>query len=148
MTQTNKNTELSPMQKSYSIGHSVRHNFDWPNVHEVMLKVKEELLELEQSLEHDKAHQIHELGDVLFTLVQVARHLGIHPDDALDLCNTRHNQRMNFMKKLAAEDGVDYNTLNLEQLEAYWVKAKGFTKASEAHMIQDYLLKLSDDEVL
>lgn len=139
MTQKNKNLDQHPMQTSFLIGHTLRHNFDWPNVEEVLLKVKEELTELEQSLTQSRQEQVHELGDLLFTIVQVARHLNIPPDDALDLCNQRHRQRMAFMKKLAEEDGLDYASLTLDTLEKYWAKAKTFTKKMEAQQIQDYL---------
>lgn len=139
MTQKNKTTDLHPMQKSFSIGHTLRHNFDWPNVHAVLTKVKEELDELEQSLTQERHAQVHELGDLLFTIIQVARHLNIQPDAALDLCNQRHHQRMEFMKQLAQKDGVDYASLNLEALEAYWVKAKVHTKKIEQRQVQDYL---------
>ncbi|MCO5113468.1 MAG: hypothetical protein M9899_04760 [Bdellovibrionaceae bacterium] len=139
MTKKHKNLDQNPMQKSFSIGHALRHNFDWPNVGEVLLKVKEELTELEQSLTQGRPEQVHELGDLLFTIVQVARHLDIPPDDALDLCNQRHHQRMEFMKKLAEEDGLVYESLTLDTLETYWVKAKTFTKKIEAQQIQNYL---------
>lgn len=129
----------SSLQKAFLIGEKVRHNFDWPNVQEVLIKVKEELLELEQSLSLNQAEQIHELGDLLFTIAQVARHLKINPDDALDLCNKRHQNRMATMRMLAEADGLDYDSLLLETLESYWNKAKPLTKPEEKKSIEEYL---------
>ena len=138
---SNSTSVSCPFNHAYSVGHNVRKHFDWPNVHEVMKKVKEEIQELDEVLDKTPTEQIHELGDVLFTLVQVARHLNIDPKDSLALCNARHEQRMERMKLLIQEDGKIFEEQSLEELESYWVKAKNTLKPKEKQMISDYLTK-------
>lgn len=136
----NQNPEaLNALQESYQIGHKVRHNFDWPNVFEVFEKLKEEVDELEESLHQNKPEQIHELGDVLFTLVQIARHLNINPEDCLKLCNERHALRMQKMRKLAGVPNSEFAELTLDVLEKFWVQAKNELKSKEKLRIQKFL---------
>lgn len=132
------------MSDAYDLGHNVRANFDWANVYDVMKKVEEELGELQACLSSDKAEQVHELGDLLFTIVQVARHLNINPNDALALCNQRHAYRMQKMKELAVQNGEVYDNLKLEDLESYWSLAKVETKPIEKEKIKDYLNKIDN----
>lgn len=132
-----------PFERAFNMGHNVRKNFDWPNVQEVMNKVKEEISELEEALVKSKAEQIHELGDVLFTLTQVARHLNIDLKQSLRLCNLRHENRMQKMKALIAKDDKNFEDQSLDELEGYWVKAKNQLKPQEKQLIENYLLDLS-----
>lgn len=102
-----------------------RERFDWHSWQEVLRKVDEELAELKDALKgNDRQHQEAELGDLLFSVAQLARHLHIDAEQALRTTNQRFEQRFFLMKKLASEDGKDFQTLSEAELEAYWVKAK------------------------
>jgi tetrapyrrole methylase family protein/MazG family protein len=96
--------------------------FDWPNVDGALDKVREELEELRQapSVEAREA----EFGDLLFTLVNVARKLGMNPEDALRGTTGRFEARFRMMEQAARADGRALKELPIEELEQYWEAAK------------------------
>jgi MazG family protein len=99
--------------------------FDWPDLAGVWEKVREELVELEQaSAGDDPAAVEHEVGDLLFAVVNLARRLDIRPDDALRKANRRFRRRF---RRLEARFGGSRERLrqaSLEELEAAWQTAK------------------------
>ncbi len=96
--------------------------FEWETVDGVWEKFTEELGEFKQALEaEDKAHQEAELGDLLFTLINIARWYGLDPSAALQGTNERFIQRLSKMETFAARPLTDY-TLN--ELETLWQQAK------------------------
>lgn len=99
--------------------------FDWPNIDGVFDKVNEELLELkaELAISNNKERQQEELGDLLFTLVNLARHLDIDPETALRGCNTRFNQRFNLVEKQIEQQG-GWENADIDSMEKAWQKAK------------------------
>lgn len=101
------------------------HGFDWPEIAPVLSKLKEEITEFEQALtEEDRAHQEHELGDILFAAVNLARHAGIEPEAALRNANKRFEQRFQWIEgKLQASDRK-LEDANLEELDRLWDEAK------------------------
>jgi tetrapyrrole methylase family protein / MazG family protein len=102
-------------------GRVARGGFDWPDVDGVMDKLVEEVNELRESPDAEKAG---EFGDVLFTLVNVARRMGIDPETALRETNLKFTKRFNHMEKLARERGLDLGKMTLEQQDALWNEAK------------------------
>jgi ATP diphosphatase len=101
--------------------------FDWPNHEPVFEKVQEELTELEQEMvtdspDHNK--QTEELGDLLFALVNLARHLDIDPDEALQLANSKFEKRFRQMETIVSNQDQKIEDLNLAQLEALWQRVK------------------------
>lgn len=122
---------LPSLQRSYKIGQkSIRYNFDWSNVDQVLEKVDEELAELREAiaLKKDKREVELELGDILFTLAQVGRRLEIDPEQALRATNQKFETRFLKMRELCHADGKDFTKLSTEELENYWVKAKKLLK--------------------
>lgn len=132
---------LPALTRSHKIGEKTnRGRFDWSNPLEVLEKVDEEIQELKEVIEEglkngsqkdpafDKAALEHELGDVLFSIAQLARHLKLEPEQSLRTANTRFEKRFFTMKQMIAESGRDYNSLSLEELEAAWQKAKAKLK--------------------
>lgn len=118
---------LPALQRSAKIGQkSIRYNFDWSNVEEVLSKVDEELAELREAiaLNKEKREVELELGDILFTLAQVGRRLEIDPEQALRATNKKFEVRFLKMRQLCLEDGLDFSQLSTQQLELYWVRAK------------------------
>lgn len=99
--------------------------FDWPNIDGVFDKVNEELLELkaEVGINDNKLRQQEELGDLLFTLVNLARHLDIDPEAALRGCNTRFYQRFNLVEEQIEQQG-GWTQANADSMEKAWQKAK------------------------
>lgn len=96
--------------------------FEWDNVEGVWDKFHEELAEFEQALEQDdKAHQEAELGDVLFTLINIARWYDLDPSAALQGTQARFIERLAQVEALAERPLSDYS---LDELDALWQKAK------------------------
>lgn len=124
-----------PLKTSYDIGIDDRTTFDWPDVRSVLKKVEEEIQELKESIDLTRLDQAHELGDVLFTLVQVARHLNLDPSLTLEIANQRYLDRMNEMKKQISEANLKFENLNLEELDNFWRKAKLILKDKEHDLL-------------
>ncbi|MFP4693252.1 MAG: nucleoside triphosphate pyrophosphohydrolase [Halothece sp.] len=96
--------------------------FEWTNSQGVWDKFEEELAEFKEALESkDSKDQESELGDVLFTLVNIARWYGFDPSQALQGTNQRFVERLTVMESLAERPLSEYS---LEELEALWQKAK------------------------
>jgi len=104
----------------------VKVGFEWPMVNGVLDKVEEEIGELRQEIaQGETARAADELGDLLFTLVNVARHLKIDPEDALRRMTQRFAARFRRIEQHAAETGRAVSDLSLEEMEAVWQAAKG-----------------------
>jgi MazG family protein len=99
--------------------------FDWPSWRELLPKVAEEAAELTAEAESDdperKPAVEAELGDLLFTVVNLGRHLGVDAEMALRNCNLRFRQRFSEMERAAPRPLED---LSPQELEALWVEAK------------------------
>lgn len=114
------------LSASYKIGEkSQTINFDWDNIASVMEKVEEELLEVKEEIKnnnHQKTYE--EIGDLLFSVAQLARHLNIDPEAALKDANLKFVKRINLVEKRVSEDGKKMNKLPTATLEEYWVNVK------------------------
>jgi len=96
--------------------------FDWPSADFVLDKVREEIEEI--AAEDDTARREEEFGDLLFTLVNWARHAGIDADAALRGTNARFAARVRRMEALASEEGRSPGELDLAAWDALWARAK------------------------
>ena len=99
--------------------------FEWDNAKDVLDKVKEEITEFNQEVEdqnHDKMED--EFGDVLFSLINYARYLKINPESALERTNKKFIKRFKYIEESAKNEGKVINELTLDQMEAFWNKAK------------------------
>lgn len=105
---------------------AARVGFDWPTVEPVFDKVREELDEVSVEIDRgsDPARLEDELGDVLFTCVNLARKLGTDPETALRRTNAKFERRFRDVETFAAKDGKFLNDLDIEALEALWERAK------------------------
>ena len=104
---------------------AVKKGFDWDNIDEVLEKVKEEFIELEQAIHtKDKTAMADELGDVLFTLVNVARFVGIHSETALAGSIDKFERRYRYMEKLLNNQNAELKDLSKKDKEELWGKAK------------------------
>ncbi|GAA0663132.1 ATP diphosphatase [Sphingomonas insulae] len=97
---------------------AARVGFDWPDNEAPRAKIIEEMEEVKDA---SADHVEEEVGDLLFAVVNWARHLGIDPETALRLGNAKFERRFRAMEELA---GGDFPTLDLEQQEALWQRVK------------------------
>ncbi|HSX84008.1 MAG TPA: nucleoside triphosphate pyrophosphohydrolase [Cellvibrio sp.] len=99
--------------------------FDWSDVSGVMQKLTEELDELQHAMSQQTSQEIEdELGDVLFTCVNLARHLKVDPETALRKANTKFTARFDYMEKEAAQEGLTLVQLTPPELDKRWNDAK------------------------
>jgi tetrapyrrole methylase family protein / MazG family protein len=109
---------------------AARYGFDWENPDGVIDKIKEEVVELEKELgtlrkpAGEKSGISDESGDLLFSIVNLTRHLNIDSEQALkDTCK-KFIKRFDFMEKYAADKGLDFKNLSLEEKDKLWEIAK------------------------
>lgn len=105
---------------------AARVGFDWPTVAPVLAKVREELDELEAELAGtaERTRVEEELGDLLFSIVNLARHLDVEPEAALRRGNAKFERRFRQVEAEVAEAGATPSACSLEQLEVAWQNAK------------------------
>jgi MazG family protein len=99
--------------------------FDWPDVTGAFAKIAEETAELQATIdEADTAAQRDELGDLLFAVVNVARHLHVDPELALRAATDKFRARFETVERLAAERNIDLRSSDLTTLDSLWDEAK------------------------
>jgi nucleoside triphosphate diphosphatase len=99
--------------------------FDWARPDDVVGKVEEEVRELRDALAAgDTGQAREELGDLLFSVAQLARHLQADPEEALRAANAKFERRFRHMEQILAERGRGPRDLAPDELEALWVEAK------------------------
>ena len=99
-----------------------RAGFEWDDVSGVLDKIEEEIGEFRQAKTPEE--QVHELGDMLFALVNLSRWVDAHAEDVLRQANSRFRARYLGMEELAAERGLDFEALPLEGKEELWQEVK------------------------
>tara|TARA_Y100001970_G_scaffold293915_1_gene444577 strand:+ start:33687 stop:34448 length:762 start_codon:yes stop_codon:yes gene_type:complete len=97
--------------------------FDWDKLDQVLAKVDEEVGELKESIV-DKKGIADELGDVLFTVVNLSRHLDINPEQALNDSTNKFMKRFKKIEKELKDKKIDMKSLSLEELDVLWEKNK------------------------
>ncbi len=95
--------------------------FDWEDIDGVIDKLAEEVFEFKQSREEERAW---EFGDLLFTLVNIARRLGVDSEAALREANSRFYRRFSCMEELARQRGFNFIDLSFDEQNALWEEAK------------------------
>ena len=117
---------LPALKRAQKLGKRAAHaGFDWPDREGVRAKVHEELDELEEVAESSRADRIEEeLGDLLFTIVNLARHLKVDPEKALAGANNKFERRFRDMEQAIAAEGRELAQESLAVLEQEWQAAK------------------------
>ncbi len=117
---------LPSLQTAYKIGvKTEKAGFDWNHVNDVLAKVKEELGELEEAFAQKKTEAtFEEMGDLLFSVAQLARHLDLEPEQSLRAANRKFELRYFKMLELAKKQGLDFETLSDSEKESLWKKIK------------------------
>jgi tetrapyrrole methylase family protein / MazG family protein len=100
--------------------------FDWEEPHQVWEKVQEELNELnhEASLSDNQEKVSNEFGDVLFSLINYARFIGVNPEEALEKTNRKFIRRFQFLELAAKQSGKTLHQMSLSEMDSYWEEAK------------------------
>lgn len=99
--------------------------FDWQNAEQVIDTLNEEISELRAAIKAKQPQNIQdEAGDVLFSAVNLSRHLGLDAEKTLRQSNNKFEQRVQIMESLAREMGQELAALSLEQQDELWAKAK------------------------
>jgi nucleoside triphosphate diphosphatase len=110
-------------------GKAAKAGFDWPQWRDLLPKVAEEVAELEVEAERgDQARMEAELGDLLFTVVNLARHLHVDAEMALRGCNLRFRERFRELERAAEKPLEELSPVELEEL---WVAAKSREQGTE-----------------
>jgi XTP/dITP diphosphohydrolase len=124
-------SSLPSLVKAYRIQDKVRGvGFDWEDKSQVWQKVEEELQEFKSEfniegnieIDPDKAEQ--EFGDLLFSLINYARHLNINPENALERTNKKFIRRFTHLEKRAKENERQLQDMSLTEMDVYWDEAK------------------------
>lgn len=101
--------------------------FDWKELSPILAKVREELGEFEEEIRDSSvqsARAQEEFGDLLFSIVNLARFLKIHPEEALFHTNEKFIRRFQYIEERVEESGRAFNDHTLEELDTYWNQAK------------------------
>jgi tetrapyrrole methylase family protein / MazG family protein len=117
---------LPALIRAFRAGEKVsRVGFDWPDVGGVRAKVEEELGELDRAVAvGDPAAIRHELGDLLLSVANLSRVLGVGPEEALREANLRFEGRFRDLEALAGSRGLDLHVADIDLLEALWQEVK------------------------
>jgi nucleoside triphosphate diphosphatase len=114
--------------------------FDWAKPGDVIEKIDEEVTELREMVDRtpqDRARVEEEMGDLLFSIVNLSRKLGIEPEAALRVANDKFQRRFTHLEQSVRADGHQLRDLNLDQLEQHWNTVKGYTKDTKDTKIQE-----------
>lgn len=99
--------------------------FDWDSPEEVWNKVKEEIAEVETEIKNGNAVDVEkEFGDLLFSVVNVARKYGVNPENALEKTNQKFISRFNYVEAKSKEQGKRLKEMTLDEMDVLWDEAK------------------------
>ena len=117
---------LPAMVKAVRIQEKARGvGFDWDNSEQVWEKVEEELEEFKEELNRgDKKKTEQEFGDLLFSMINYSRFVGVNPEDALERTNKKFIFRFQQMEAILKKEEKDLSEMTLAELDLYWEEAK------------------------
>ena len=118
---------LPAMIKAQRIQEKVRAvGFDWDEPSQVWDKVNEELAEFKNEMDNnsDFDKKEDEFGDILFSLINYARFVGINPEDALEKTNRKFIHRFQYLEQAAKNVGKQLSDMTLQEMDVYWNEAK------------------------
>jgi tetrapyrrole methylase family protein/MazG family protein len=117
---------LPSLAYAHKVGHKAsKVGFDWPDVSGAFAKIHEETAELETAMVATETHHARdELGDLLFAIVNVARHLDIDPELALRAATDKFRTRFEGVERRASELGIEFRNADLATLDALWDEVK------------------------
>ncbi len=118
--------ELPALMRAEKIQHkAAKVGFDWDSAEGAFEKLKEEVAELKEAMaEKDEDHVFEEMGDVLFSAVNVSRFVGCDAEEALTGATDKFLDRFSKVEVLAAQKGIDMKAAGIEKLDELWDEAK------------------------
>lgn len=103
--------------------------FDWEQPEQVWEKVQEELSELNTEIKKGNKDNIEkEFGDVLFSMINYARFIGVNPENALEKTNKKFINRFQYLEKAAKKEGKQLSEMSLAEMDVYWEASKKLYK--------------------
>lgn len=128
ITVTDKLTAIPPMLPALMRAEKVGKKascFDFPDADSVMLKVKEELCELEEAMADGNSEAIEEeMGDLIFSITSLCRKLKVEPEIALNKATDKFIKRFSALENAVIAEGKDINSLDMAELDEIWEKNK------------------------
>ena len=117
---------LPSLQKAHRLqDKAAKVGFDWKRKEDVWKKVEEELNEMQEAENNKSIIEIEEeIGDVIFSIVNYARFIGVNPENALRKTNKKFIKRFSYVEKSIKEKGKKIGESNLEEMDFYWNKSK------------------------
>lgn len=117
---------LPALMRAEKLGKRAAHvGFDWPHRQGVVAKIREEIDELDDAVASESAANIEEeFGDLLFSMVNLARHLEIDPEHALNGANSKFEKRFRALESELGAEGQALSDFTLDALEEGWEAAK------------------------
>ena len=117
---------LPPLERSFKIQKkAAKQGFDWPDINGPKGKILEELEEIDEAIDSGSMKDLEsEIGDLIFSIVNYSRHLGIDPALALGRTNSKFEKRFRHVETKMNEDGEIMAPENLERMDDYWDSAK------------------------
>jgi len=101
--------------------------FDWEKPEQVWEKVQEELTELNEEIKKGNKNNIEkEFGDVLFSMINYARFIGVNPENALEKTNKKFINRFQFLEETSSKEGKKLSEMSLAEMDIIWEKSKEF----------------------
>ncbi|OHD07180.1 MAG: nucleoside triphosphate pyrophosphohydrolase [Spirochaetes bacterium GWD1_27_9] len=121
---------FSPLLRCYKLQKEAsKVGFDWEDYKGPLSKIHEETKELEEAIQNNNIDSIeHEIGDIIFALVNLGKFFGIRSDVALTKVNHRFSQRFKFVEQKVKESGKDFKDFTLDELDKFWDEAKQVLK--------------------
>ena len=119
---------MPSLLKAYRIQERAgKFGFDWPagDKAPVLGKVKEELREVETAMAEEEPRRVkEEIGDLFFALVNLCRHCGVNPEEALQKASGKFSSRFRLVEKCVLDSGKPWKDFTLDELDGFWEKAK------------------------
>jgi len=119
---------LPPIRKALAVQkETCKYGFDWPDAMEILEKLEEEISELKAELKKEDTTRDNikrEIGDLFFTVINIARKLSIDPENAIELSTLKFIKRFTKMQKESKEAGKNLSDMSLDEQEKLWARAK------------------------
>lgn len=118
---------LPPLSRALRLqADAAKVGFDWPELAPVLAKISEELAEVEEAVRRSAsaAEKTEEIGDLLFAVVNLARHAGVDPDEAMRAANAKFNRRFRAVEAGLAADGRTPEQSTLAEMDKHWDAVK------------------------
>lgn len=117
---------LPPLNKAYEIQKKVEQvGFDWENIEHIFDKIVEETIEVREEIKSKNTDKLEmEIGDLLFSVVNLSRYLKIDPSNALRRTNRKFENRFQYIEKKMSENNLELSKDNFKIMDGYWDESK------------------------